>query len=423
MPFSCNQATGKITSKATPHGKRRAKFATGRRIRRQSSESTESSSDQENDPSILNGHAGVDDGAVPGKHSAPPAMGGSSRRSVALPPISPFTGDLGKREGQAKTPGNINFWNTPFELPQGSGTEQSQSGKREAQEKTPGNTNFWNTPFEPSQESGTAQSQSGGKKRRQSPINSAVDVQNGPLKGEDMVLDGTRPVSPSSARKPKRQSEQSPNVEVGPPGPGGARNIIINKRQNNTAPAGSASASHSNDPTGYLGKTGDSVSGLNYESASVDPATPPAKRAQPDFEYVPSKHVGEDIGPRYIIANRRQANNSSSNVNSNSNGPSGYLGALGAEQAAAAGNGVPVIPPGKKSERDYASQAIGAMDAQREKPKSRRGKVQEDADGKLIVSQTKREAGDGAVAMPMPKRADRFARRDNMNQYKQGLSS
>ena len=176
---------------------------------------------------------------------------------------------------------------------------------REAQNKSPGNMSPWNVPFE------LAQTNQGGKKqRRQSPITNDLRLQSGPLSGEDRDLDGALPYMGVGATKVERQGDnqedKSPHVEVGPPGPGGARNIIINTR------------------------------------------------AQPDFNYVHPTPTGTDVGsiPRGAIINKRQYSNDSSNEPTSSSSGSGYLGKLAAEEAAGASAGLTNIPshPGKRGE-------------------------------------------------------------------------
>ncbi len=246
--------------------------------------------------------------------------------------VPPSKADIGECEAQPKSPGNNNFWNTPFETPQEQGTGQAQSGgKGKRQEKSPGNTNFWNVPFELPQGQETGQVQNGDKERRQTSGTTDLRLQSGPLSGEDRDLDGAIPYMQVVPPKWKRQWDESPHVEVGPPGPGGARNIIINKRQNQIAGPGTA-ATPAKEPR------------------------PLGERAQPDFNYVRPVHIGTNTGnrgadiPRVAIVNRRQSGNDSSNAPTPSNDPTGYLGELGANEAAAARAGAAIIPshPGKR---------------------------------------------------------------------------
>ena len=404
--FSCNEVTGKITAKVVPHGKRQTPvskprdlkaFSRIRRSKRQVIESSNNNAGHENNPTILSGVAGVDDGATPrggSGHNVPrtannwnvpfedtdnsgisasgssPNTGSSGtvpQTGIVPPGISPFTADIGKREAQGKSPGNNNFWNTPFELPQ----EQEETGnpaggKARRQEKSPGNNNFWNTPFEAPQDQ-VVEIPAGGKIRRQSSGTTDLRLESGPLSGENRDLDGAIPYMQVDPPKSKRQWDQSPHVEVGPAGPGGARNIIINKRENQTANTGPrASVNSNNDPAGYLGKLSHSGSGLDFEDPSRDSATPPrepsllGKRAQPDFRYVPLVHTGPNTGnrgadiPRAAVMNRRQISNGSSTTRTGEDGQGGYLGELGKNEAAAAEANAPIIPsrPGKPGKRD-----------------------------------------------------------------------
>ena len=332
----------------------------------------------------MSGVAGIDDGAVP-RTTPLPAMdvrneprtannwnvpfgdtdnsgisassssGNAGHRSIVPPQISPFTADIGKREAQEKSPGNSNFWNTPFEHSQEQGAEQAQSsGKVRRQNKTPGNINSFNVPFDLPRQQGV-EPQNAGKERRQSSGTTDLRLESGPLSGEDRDLDGAIPYM-QVGPKARRQEDHSPHVEVGPPGLEGARNIIINKRQNQATEAGSKdSGSGDSDSTGYLGGLSRSGSGLNFENPSRDPATPPralgpqGKRAQPDFRYNPAVHSEQNHGnrgadiPRVASMNRRQPVNSSTASGSGNNG-SGFLGELASSEDKSARVNSQIIP-------------------------------------------------------------------------------
>ena len=454
---SCDEATGSLASKATPNEKRQEPKMSpynGRlKFRRQASDDVAKSADQKKNPTVLNGLAGIDDGAMPRKESVLPASKSQSSGNISnqntplddFQPVPTATDELSlaagmeKREAQDKTPGNVDFWNTPFELPQKEVPNFREKNKRQSV----GAGNFMNE-------------------------------QNGPLKGENQVLDGSHLYTPNHANKSKRQpaddnnywnkpdaqshgpGQHSSQVEWPRPGPASTSNITTNKRQSNSADAASSSSSNSNNPTGYLTTLRNSGSDLNFEDPSIDSANPPHlgkrdKRAQPDFDYVPPRHgpkVGT-LGPstaKNVIINKRQANGNSSNHSPSNNGQSGYLGAIGAAAEAGAydtaglprrkkfireprqsdsksvaphrnGNHVEVGPRGLGSVRNIINnreamndvedpttnpytqatvaddQGIASAGMGGIKLKSKRGRIFEDDEGKLVVTQAKREEG------------------------------